>query len=246
MKKITPVIVLLLVITSLIHGQTGFMGKRHYLNTDAFNAIYQGKYNLAYQYCLSNNITVKATVSKFSKTYPDVTSNYDTYYDELLNSQFTIKSTDVSFNGYSWEAGINIGYYVFTGMPMPVGYYMGMSYEHISGSITEKCDVQKEFSSIISEKNFEYKSKAGIIKFQYGRNTYIKKNFILNTSVDLGLFIGKIINPDYDEYTKSPEYILPTSIPFCYRRESFDIDYFGQSTYIDIYIMPEIGIGYIF
>lgn len=246
MKK-TLIGISLLFITSLIYGQIGFMGNRHFVSSDIFNAYYQGKYNLSYQYCVGNSVMLKVSASKFGKTYKFVTSKYESYYDHSLNQNFTIDHSDISFNGFSWEAGINLGYYPFTGMPMPIGYYMGISYEHISGNIEEKCRVYTNNQLTLTDKDFYYNSKAGIFKITYGRNSIIKKNLVLNTDLQLGLFFGNAVNSESTGNTKAPQQFLPKCMPFL---KNYDFDNgFNNSNkyrYFNFYIMPEISLGYMF
>jgi hypothetical protein len=241
---------LLIATNVVVFGQRGFMNKHNFLSADVYSAAYKGKYGLSYDFCVSNSAMLKASANIFKITYSTLTPSVDSYYDLVNYESYKISSSTSSFSGYSWEIGADFSFYSYTGMPVPVGYFMGIYYERVSGNMIEKCEAFSEQSYFRKDTVFHYKSRMNTMKYVYGRNTYLFKNIILTTSLQFGLSAGKYELLGEDGLNKPPQIILPYLTFF--RKNTnyrFISTYAGNSTrygFFSIYLMPEIKIGFIF
>ena len=234
-RNITLILLVFLFANS--YGQIGYLGKRDVVSTDLFSDVYLGKYNLDYDFCLGKSFMIKTSYALHNYTTKSILEDGYGYYGNNNFSKNTLK-------GHSWELGFDYGYFLFTNMPMPIGYYFGMSFEHFSGTINE---VHNYFSPTSIQK-LKFNNKANIVKIEYGRNTYIRYNIILKTAIDIGMYFGSAIASDSVSMSNSPSMVMPFTNPI----KSFRIRY-GDSgfmnnnnTTIALYVMPKISIGYIF
>ncbi len=236
MKK-TTVIIILIFLFPRVFGQIGFLGKRNVISTDLFNTIYQGKYNLNYNFCLGKSFMLKTSYALHRHSNTILLTDANNYYTSNENDV-----ADISLKGHSWELGFDYGYFLLTNMPMPIGYYWGMAFEHFSGTVNESCTDNNYFPSI--EKKYFFNNKANIFKLIYGRNSYIKYNFILKASIEIGFYSGSTIENDSSNTHGCPPMVLPLSNPIIK-----NIKYEGaydKMKKVTFYIMPNISIGYIF
>lgn len=256
--KRTVTIVILCFLFVRIFGQVGFLGKRNIISTDLFNTFNQNKFNLNYNFCLGKSFMIKASYSVFSKKTYNSKKEWD--YNESVdngifydNYRYDIKNTEVELKGHSWEVGFQWSYYWSTNMAMPLGYYMGLTYEHFSGSSIENCnaicqETGSYYNPINVIKTFSYDNKAGIFKILYGRNSYISYNLLLNLCVEMGYYSGKYTPSDNESGSLKPIMILPISNPVRNNYNQADQDFdqsFGKRT-PKLYIMPTVSVGYIF
>ena len=123
-----------------------------------------------------------------------------------------------------------------TGMPLPLGNYFGMSYfrNHVS-RYSEHID-----STGLS---YKYSSKGYSVRWFWGREMYIAKNFVFDYNFSIGFYIGKISYLDGN--TRRPFSVLP------FDNILADINNYnfikGGNTYFNsFYFMPKIKIGYLF
>jgi len=234
MKK-NIALILLVFLFANSYGQIGYLGKRNVVSTDLFSDVYLGKYNLDYNFCLGKSFMIKTSYAIHNYSTTNTFSNVYGNCNQFSNT----------LNGHSWELGFDYGYFLFTNMPMPIGYYFGMSFEHFSGTMNE---TQNYYFLQPSVQKFKFNNKANIVKIEYGRNTYIKYNIILKTAIDIGMYFGSAIASDSVSMSSSPSMVMPFTNPL----KSLRIRY-GDSGFLNnanntiaFYVMPKISIGYIF
>jgi hypothetical protein len=254
MKNIKKFVFILLIIVfvSEAYCQVGYLGKRNVLSTDIRNTYYQNKYNLSYNFCIGKSLMTKITYSHAQNNF---NSDYEwQYYAHDINqpvgwlSVYNVENTDLNINGNSWEFGILYG---ATGMPMPLGYYIGFAYEHYRGVITEDCKVQSHYNGQppLFDKQLIFENKTGIYKLLLGRNAYMKYNLLLNVCLELGYYSGQNILTTENMEPTVPVMIVPLSSPFNkINHHGLDVTINGIETnrLSRFYIMPAISIGYIF
>jgi len=227
----------MLILTIKTHGQIGFLGKRNVISTDIFNTFFQKKYNLNYNFCIGKGLMLKAAYSlhRYSNTiFLTKENNYYTGNNEVA---------DVSLRGHSWELGFDFGNFLQTNMPMPIGYFMGIAFEHFSGTLNENRTYNNLYAPP-TEKKYIFNNKANIFKLIYGRNSYIKYNFIIKTSVDIGMYLGSVIENDPANSEECPLMVLPLSNPKVFRIK-YNSNY-DKMKKVTFYVMPNISLGYIF
>jgi len=235
MKK-NIVLILLVFLFANSYGQIGYLGKRNVVSTDLFSDIYLGKHNLDYNFCLGKSFIIKTSYALHNYSTKSILEDGYGYYGNNDFSTNTLK-------GHSWELGFDYSYFIVTNMPMPIGYYFGMSFEHFSGT---KNEVHNYFSPTLIQK-IRFNNKANIFKIEYGRNTYIKYNFILKTALDIGVYFGSANAEDSLNLYNRPSMVLPLSNPIKSLRIKYSDGYdLNTGTTFTFYVMPKISIGYIF
>jgi len=236
MKKISLILFSFFVTSSCI-GQIGFLGKRNVVSTDLFNTFFQKKYNLNYDFCLGKSFMVKASYSLFrdKRTLLSYGNN------NLAILLYDYNKAELNLKGHSWETGIIWSYYNLTNMPMPFGYYMGLSYEHFSGNLNE---IRITNTNFPNTKEYDFTNKANIFKIIYGRNSYLQSNFIIDLSLEVGIYAGSSSNNN----EKVSLIVLPFSCPINKYRRKYDSDIYDREKHkkVTFYLMPNIKIGYIF
>ena len=240
--KVCPLLIVLSVFfVQTVSGQAGYKGNKHEISFDLMHPIFQGMYQLEYKLSVDKNLSIVANLAT-----QDLSKS--------VNSTRTINNRRLSggtINSKGYMGGVGVAYNSpTTGMAMPVGHYLGVTYQRIG------VDLKDNFREF--DKPLVFDHNGNLVKFTYGRNFNVIGNLNLSLNLNLGLYFGSI-TPQWEDFPISPQTSVvgevtkprgfyPMAIPFLGYGK--DVNHLGTSSkkisYLKYYAMPRIQIGYMF
>ncbi|MFM2226647.1 MAG: hypothetical protein RJA07_2849 [Bacteroidota bacterium] len=207
------IIIGLMLFSQFVFAQSGFIGKKHEVGIDLYNAVFTGKYMASYKYSYSKraSLIVDAGLIHHSEKGTSATTNATNTLDGYI--------PDASFSGKLLGIGI-LWNSKSAGMNMPIGYYTGFSIDYVSGTLNNTIAAQKMYDDVKftfynsygysqqssiqmpnnSELSYGFKTTGYNFNFYYGKNIYLAKNLVLDLCIKWGFAYYRFTPSNFTPY----------------------------------------------